>query len=92
MVATTSFHLPPCMAIETVESIAADIAKLPLGNMPSLTLDGAKVESITSPGVQILLALHKTFSTTGRKLNIANPSGNLSRALADLGVDKLLIS
>lgn len=56
----------------------------------SVRLDGADVERIGTPAVQVLLAAARTFSAQGRTFVLARPSAVLSAAFADLGLSREL--
>ena len=55
-----------------------------------VTLNGGKVERITSPAIQLLLALNKTLHDQGRKLKIDKPSSEIESAFDHLGLSRQL--
>ncbi|MDF1719901.1 MAG: STAS domain-containing protein [Minwuia sp.] len=54
-----------------------------------LTINGAAVESITSPCIQVLLAAEKTLSGYGRSLNLIEAPPVLTSAFTDLGLNHI---
>lgn len=82
---TQAFTLPSSITIETIETLLGDLNKLSLsGN--GLTVDAAQVEIITTPGVQVMLALGKSFAHLGGKLTISQPSSAFTQAFTALGL------
>ena len=53
---------------------------------PVLRLDGAEMQNITTPGVQMLLAADRSATSRGGKLVLSNPSAALEAAFEDLGL------
>ena len=58
--------------------------------LPGLEIDGSAVESIATPGIQILVAAGLTFDSEGRPFRITQPSTPLKSAFADLGLRSVL--
>lgn len=54
-----------------------------------LMVNGAAVESVTSPCIQVLLAADKTLSAFGKSLHLIDASPALENAFADLGLDHI---
>jgi anti-anti-sigma regulatory factor len=51
-----------------------------------ITLDASKVERITTPAIQLILALAKTLEADKHSLSIASPSEQFVAAFEDLGL------
>ena len=84
------FKLPPVITIETVEALASELKQLPLSEKNSLTLDASNVENITTPGLQLIISLEKTFAARGGTLIINGQKDFFLRALSEVGLDSLL--
>ncbi len=54
-----------------------------------LTINGAAVESVTSPCIQVLLAADKSLSVFGGNLRLVDASPALESAFADLGLEQI---
>lgn len=85
-----SLTLPPTMTIETAETFAAELKQLPLAEKTQLTLDAACVETITTPGLQLVVSLAKTLEAQSGKLTIINPRESFKHAFSDSGLESLL--
>ncbi len=81
------FTLPPMMTIETAEALCAELKQIPLIGKTGLILDASEVEHITTPGLQLIVALEKTLSTQGGALSITNKKDWFIRALQDAGLE-----
>ncbi|MEQ1789256.1 MAG: STAS domain-containing protein [Rickettsiales bacterium] len=84
------FKLPPVMTIETIENLVSEIKQLPLSDKTSLTLDASNVENISTPGLQLIISLEKTFAARNGALIINGQKDFFLRALEDVGLDSLL--
>ena len=84
-----SFILPTALTIETVESVLGNLKTAPLTS-GRLIVDAAGVEIITTPGVQIVLALAQSLMQAGGKLTISQPSAAFTQAFATLGLGNKL--
>ena len=60
------------------------------GPCPVWKSTAARVESIATPGIQILVAAGLTFDSEGRPFRITQPSAPLKSAFADLGLRSAL--
>lgn len=85
-----AFRLPSIITIETAEILAAELKQLPLSTKTDLVLDASCVESITTPGIQIIASLDKTLSAQGGTLTINGARNSFIRALKDVGLESLL--
>lgn len=78
--------LPSLMNIETVAELA-ELLKPAIGKeSSSLRLDAAAVEHITTPGLQLLLALSKSITAQGGALSITRATRTFSASLQDAGL------
>ncbi len=83
--ATSIIMLPSAMTIATVETLATQLNDLP-ANSQLVTLDASGTEIITTPGVQLLLSLHKTLTARGSALTVTNASDALAASFEQLGL------
>ena len=79
------FTLPSAMTIDSIEALCAQLKQLEC-TPPRLTLDAASTEIITTPGVQLLLALAKTLATRGIDLAVTGPRPSFTRTFDQLGL------
>lgn len=85
-----SFTLPPVMNIETAEALAAEFKQLPLAEKSSLTLDASQVETITTPGLQLIVSLEKTLVAQSGTLVINGKRDSFVHAFRDAGLESVL--
>ena len=88
--ATLGFVLPPTMTVENAEALAAELKQLPLAEKTCLTLDAAGVQTITTPGLQLIAALQKTLADQGGTLSITGQPEHFIRAFKDTGLESVL--
>ena len=84
------FVLPIDMTIETVEAVASELKQRVDGGGVNLTLDATQVETITTPGLQLIASVEKTLKARGGKLVINGTREAFMRAFADAGLEGLL--
>lgn len=84
-----NFKLPSALTIETVEAILGDLRNIPLG-AEGVAVDAGTVDSITTPGVQLILALNKSVAQMGGKMKITQPSAVFSQTFQALGLGEQL--
>ncbi len=89
-VETLSFILPAVLNIENADALSAELKQLPLNEKTLLVLDAAKVESITTPGLQLIVSLEKSLSVQGGSLVINNQPDVLINSFKDSGLEVLL--
>ena len=82
--------LPPAMTIETIESVAAEYKQFPLHEKLQLRVDASQLETISTPGIQLLLSLEKSVSMAGGHMVIENCAASVRPSFATLGVLHLL--
>ena len=86
-------ELASSVTIDTAEAVAEEIKKsATAADCSNLQIDCSKVEMITTPGAQILIATHKTLEKKGGKLIIENPSEAFIKAFDSLGLSETLMS
>ena len=85
-----SFALPPVMTIEMAEALAAELMRLPIAENTSLTLDATRVESITTPGLQLIVSLEKALAVQGGTLTICGARDAFIHACKNAGLESLL--
>ncbi|MBN8530485.1 MAG: STAS domain-containing protein [Alphaproteobacteria bacterium] len=78
------FVLPPVVTIDTVEEIAAVLRQIA---RQGFVLDVSQLQTITTPGLQLILALDKI--TKGTLTIIGDRSGILNRVFQDAGLEAL---
>ena len=54
-----------------------------------ILLDGSRVERISTPCIQILIAALKSAEARGTPFRLSNPSNVLAEALVDLGLEQI---
>jgi len=54
-----------------------------------ILLDGSRVERISTPCIQILIAALKSAEARGTRFRLSNPSNVLAEALVDLGLEQI---
>ncbi len=87
----TNFTLPPIINIETIEEIAGEFKHLlSSSKIPNLILDASKVENITTAGLQLIVALEKTLSSSGGAFSIKDGSDSFIGAFKDIGLENFL--
>ncbi|MEI7669994.1 MAG: STAS domain-containing protein, partial [Pseudomonadota bacterium] len=85
-----SFLLPTFMTIETVGTLAAEFKQWSLPKKICVTLDASQVENITSPGLQLIVALEKTLTRNGNALTIIGKKELFIQAFKDAGLENFL--
>lgn len=82
--------LPATLTIDTVETLTAELADKVKGEAGQvLALDASALESITTPGVQLLVSVHKTLSDAGGQLRITGGGELLQAVFAQIGLGPL---
>lgn len=87
---SASFALPEVMNIETIEVLTSEFKQLLSSKNPNLILDASKVENITTTGLQLIIALEKTLSSSGGTFFIKDESDSFICAFKDAGLENLL--
>lgn len=85
-----NFTLPSTISIDNIESLTRDILALNIENGDRLTLNASLVEVITSPGVQLLIALDKTLTNKCGKLIVSQPKDAMMATFKSLGLENYL--
>jgi len=82
------FILPAIVDITTVSSLHRDLSKVVNAKKKKIILDSAVVEKITTPAVQVILALFKTLEENKVQYSVENMSENFKQCLEDIGFGK----
>ncbi len=83
--------LPPVLDIPTAEALRDNMLDALASGM-TLTLDSAQVEQMTTPGIQMLLAVADCAKRRETAFKIANPSEALIEAFRDSGLFSQLMA
>ncbi len=81
-----SYTLPSSITIETIEALLGELKDVPLTG-GGLAVDATQVEIITTPGVQVILALGKALAQAGGTFAILEKSAAFTQAFHTLGLD-----
>lgn len=84
--AEVHFTLPAVMTIETADDVAAELRQLSLADHTHLILDASQLETLTTPGMQLLLATARTLSAHGGHLTIHHSKDDIITSVEDLGL------
>jgi len=86
------YKLSTALTIDSVEDLAHELKKHLAQNKhnPNLSLDASAVEVITTPGVQMIIALGKLLERHNGALAINNPTEIFIKAFETLGLAQLL--
>ena len=87
-----NYKLSSALTIDNVENMAANFKRHLVENRhePKLLLDASAVEVITTPGVQMIIALGKILERHSGKLEIITPTEVFAKAFETLGLKYLL--
>jgi chemotaxis protein CheX len=77
--------LPPVLDIAAAHALKGLIGEA-LASSAGVTLEGARVESIGTPAVQVLLAAARTCAAQRRGFVLEQPSAAVCAAFDDLGL------
>lgn len=80
--------LPESLTIETVETATASLRQLSFN--ADLLVDAARLERLTTPGIQLLLALEKRVLSSGYKLALQGMQEPVAEIIRYMGFDALL--
>jgi chemotaxis protein CheX len=81
------YKLQSVMDISNAKPFYDEIASM-LGNASSICLDASEVSRMTTPCVQIIIALSKHANENGLEVSLAKPSDAFMNAFKQLGLDK----
>lgn len=84
--ATRIFAFPGAVTIQNVEEVTEEIRKLHLAPGETLVLDVVQTEIITTPGIQLVLAVANTLEQSGGALVIMKPKDTFNQAFDVLGL------
>jgi anti-anti-sigma regulatory factor len=80
--------LPPSLDLLGAKPLCQQLPAKVLSAEPIL-LDGSRVERISTPCIQILVAALKSAEARGTPFRLSNPSTALAEALVDLGLQQV---
>jgi chemotaxis protein CheX len=80
--------LPPSLDLLGAKPLCQQLQAKVLSAEPIL-LDGSRVERISTPCIQILVAALKSAEARGTPFRLSNPSQVLAEALVDLGLQQV---
>lgn len=83
--------LPPTLDMSCSEALR-DVLLDAIAPDMALTLDSKDVEQLSTPGIQILLAMAECAARKGTTFKLANPSEAFIEAFKDLGLFSQLMS
>jgi anti-anti-sigma factor len=87
-----AFMLAPILNIESAEdflcAVKEHVAKVGLDK--NILLDASKVESITTPAIQVIIALSKIAERNGGSITVRSPSEAISKVFQTIGLYSLL--
>ena len=78
--------LPASITIDTVEGLLQEFRKHEITPDASLTLDASQVTAITTPGVQLIVALKKTWEHEGGKIALTGQTPAFTETFQRLGL------
>lgn len=81
-----SFKLPASVTIADVEAVHSEMLKL----SGDVSIDASSSDSITTPGIQLLISLSKKISSEGGKFTITEPSKSFVQVFETLGLKQQL--
>lgn len=82
--------MPVSITIADIEEVCELFRKIPLPKEDDLILDFSKIETITTPGIQLIIALQKKMESVGKSIKIINEDSGVTLAFEDIGLGYLL--
>ena len=82
--------LPETVTIENVEDLCAEARQINVLPEATLIIDASHTEILTTPGIQLLIAIAKSVQNAGGKLVISNPREPFKQSFAALGLGSRL--
>ena len=86
----TEYKLPSILTIEGVEGFAAEIKKFFAASSADIKIDASAVSNITTPAIQIIIAIKKSLLSNNNNLIIADSSDEFNATIGRLGLTDLL--
>lgn len=80
------YTLPAVVTLDTIREIADGLKKLSPGSSATLVLDVSKIEIISTPGVQMLIAAAKSAKEANGKIRMASINAAVLQAFEDIGL------
>lgn len=89
----TTITLPESLTIHHIESQLGDLRLAFQSDAETFNLEGSKVETIDTSGLQLLLALIKSAQAANKTIQWTAPSEQLTTSASKLGLsEKLMLS
>lgn len=86
---TSTFYLAKQIDISTVSTLCEELRRfLDMGK--DIIFDASKVERITTPGLQLLIAITLQNKKNGNRVGVVRPSEALKKTISDLGFSNQL--
>lgn len=79
--------LPAFLTIETADAVHAELQALLAETSGDVVLDASAVEVMTSPGLQLLVALGKSLGARGNALHLQHTPPSMAHILAEAGAE-----
>lgn len=83
-------ELPAMLTIDMVEGLAGNLLSMPLTGGVVLMIDASQVETITTPGVQLIVAVAHALEAHKGNLCVIKSSVAFTQAFEALGLGPLL--
>lgn len=80
--------LPVSITIESVEDVAKEMKALRLDKCRQVVLDFSQVDVMTTPGLQLLVALEKSLAATNGALVLNHMKPGISALLKEAGLER----
>lgn len=81
--------LPPSLDLTAAQSLKDSLVEAAMART-GIVLDGANVQRVGTPAVQVVLAAARTFAAEERTFTLRHPSNVLREAFEDLGLSEEL--
>lgn len=86
----TTLPLPSALTMDTVEEFAAELAAMPADQLLSVEIDAAALETLTTPGIQLLVSLSKSVAHHQGMLAIHHLSPSMQQVCEQAGISALV--
>lgn len=84
--------LPEVVSIDGAQEVRQSFLSALEAGKGDMEVDGARVQRLTTPGVQVLLALQKSLVASQREVTFVNFSDDMKLSLSALGLSALVVS
>ncbi|MBN66240.1 MAG: hypothetical protein CMM94_01560 [Rickettsiales bacterium] len=86
----STMMLPAVMDITSAEALLDEYRETLSGELSHIELDGSQIERLTTPGIQLILAMQKQMQDRGNNIKLLNVSESAIRAMEDCGLAHLV--